>query len=132
MDLDKGSSPPSSSAALAEAVVAREAVQSDGSVEFFINYLGQMKIKPENAKRYAEALAAQDYDLELFAELTCEELKELGFSGADVKRGDKFHQTDSISPGGTGSSRVGASPQNTSPQNTGTAEASPVRAGGSS
>jgi len=40
MDLDKGSSPPSSSAALAEAVVAREAVQSDGSAEFFINYLG--------------------------------------------------------------------------------------------
>eukprot|EP01045_Picozoa_sp_COSAG04_P017879 COSAG04_NODE_1615_length_6161_cov_12.229712_1_plen_35_part_10 len=34
---------------------------ADGSVEFFVALLGEMKIKAANAAEYAERLAADDY-----------------------------------------------------------------------
>ena len=48
---------------------------ADGSVEFFVALLGEMKIKAANAAEYAERLVAEDYDRELFVEMSPDELK---------------------------------------------------------
>ena len=54
---------------------------ADGSVEFFVALLGEMKIKAANAAEYAERLVAEDYDRELFVEMSPDELKaDIGFS----------------------------------------------------
>ena len=46
-----------------------------GTAAFFEQLLNSMGVKPEKAKQYAESLAVEEYDLQLFGELTAEELK---------------------------------------------------------
>ena len=76
---------------------------ADGSVEFFVALLGEMKIKAANATEYAERLAADDYDRELFLGLTPDVLKsDLQFSGGDALRFQKFKE------GGAGPAAGGA------------------------
>ena len=86
---------------------------ADGSVEFFVALLGEMKIKAANAAEYAERLVAEDYDRELFVEMSPDELKaDIGFSGADAKRFTKWKDGGPPSPAASvGSpSAGGASP----------------------
>ena len=59
----------------------------DGTVEYFVQLLSKMKIKPGKAREYAESLVAQGYDEELFNDEGEEALqRDFGFLKGDAKR----------------------------------------------
>ena len=78
----------------------------DGTVDFFVQLLTKMKIKPANAREYAEGLAAQEYDEELFNDEDADALHDnFGFKRGDAKRVEKCREGGGGGGGGGGSSK---------------------------
>ena len=67
---------------------------ADGSVEFFVALLGEMKIDATRGQPYAERLVAEGYGKALFLELSAEELDELQL--LEIEHEDRRQQAAKI------------------------------------
>ena len=85
---------------------------ADGTVEFFVQLLTSMKIKPDKAREYSEGLVAQGYDEELFGDESIEALQtDFKFLKGDAKRVEKHRKGQATPASGGGSAGAAAAAQ---------------------